>query len=480
MARPEYPMFGVDAGGPSAAIVHQDRLVVVGSGVMPDLFAASRTGVWDDYRLGVVQDPENPQEIAPVTDPDPDDTENFVSTPADGFFLQQTSGRGNGFHALLQQEGLFVFGDLGESVVPPGILSGQTAELRENSWFGSERGRTPVIAGGIVVFLQAGGQDLRGISWTEEQRKYLAPSLLSRVGPIFSRGRDLTFRSSTGRDADTVYVVDETGDVAVLSIPIGLPGAWSRWSLRPDPDDAPREGAVRAATAPLGELVFLVEREGVVALETLAPDNAIGDVLEGGRSDVGDFAERDAIVDRVIEFLKTPLAARTEVKVADPTNVQRFRLNEPRDKLRSDALVDVDQPGVAVDIHTGEDLRCETPIRFEFETLPWVEASESGFQRSVRRTRMLDVSLDLQLGVFDRGRRDKEEALQQMELRIVAERGGRDAGRDRGPPRKTSGDTDQIVRCHYGGQRGWRDRIALRFVCNRPLRVAGLSYRVVS
>ena len=435
MARPEYPMFGVDAGGPSAAIVHQDRLVVVGSGVMPDLFAASRTGVWDDFRLGVVQDPENPQEIAPVTDPDPDDTENFVSTPADGFFLQQTSGRGNGFHALLQQEGLFVFGDLGESVVPPGILSGQTAELRENSWFGSERGRTPVIAGGIVVFLQAGGQDLRGISWTEEQRKYLAPSLLSRVGPIFSRGRDLTFRSSTGRDADTVYVVDETGDVAVLSIPIGLPGAWSRWSLRPDPDNVPREGAVRAATAPLGELCFLVEREGVVALETLAPDNAIGDVLEGGRFDTDE--ERTAVIARVVEFLQTSLAGQIEsTRVADPDPkyaVQLYQLNAAKD-----GLVDVDEGKTTVRFPLGQDLRCEIPIRFEFETLPWVEASESGFQRSVRRTRMLDVSLDLQMGVFDRSRLRNEEAVRRMELRIVAERGGRDAGRDRGPPRKTS------------------------------------------
>ena len=47
------PLIGLDYGGASAAIVHQDRLVLAGSGAIADLLVASRTGSWQDFRLGL-------------------------------------------------------------------------------------------------------------------------------------------------------------------------------------------------------------------------------------------------------------------------------------------------------------------------------------------------------------------------------------------------------------------------------------------
>ena len=256
------PIFGPELGGMSAAIVHQDRLVMVGSGAIPSMIVASRSGDWTDMAVGYTTDGD------PVVLPS--ETSVPVKAADNGFWVQNTSGRGNAFHGLLQQEGMFIFGDQGESVVPAGAFTEDDVEVRENSWFGSERGRTPIIAGGVAVFLQAGGEDIRGIAWTEAEAKYIAQSLLTHAGAVFDRAVDMTFQISTGRHGDTVFVIDENGDMATMLLRVGAPfPAWSRWTLRENVR-APSQGdRVIGAAAPAGQSVFLVERNGEVGVETL-------------------------------------------------------------------------------------------------------------------------------------------------------------------------------------------------------------------
>lgn len=239
--------YGPDFGGPRAAALHQGRLVLVGSAVIPDLMVASRTGVQTDFRLTTQVGQEQ------------------IARPTDGFWFDQRTARNNPFHAVLQQEGMFLLGSQGESTIPAAPFTALTTEIRENSWYGSERGRTPVIAAGLVVFIQNGGKDVRGINWNELQRKYEAQSLLTLAGKVFERAVDMTFVPSEGQSADTVYVVDETGDVAVLTLSGGqIPIAWSQWNTE--------GGQVQAAAAPGGHLMLLVERDGRTSLEVLETD----------------------------------------------------------------------------------------------------------------------------------------------------------------------------------------------------------------
>ena len=432
MAQERFEVFGIDAGGPNAADVHQDRLVLIGSGIVPDAMAASRVGKWTDFRFGVLQDTDNPTMVTPVNDVVADaDITRFVKTPADGFWLYAGTGRGGEFHALLKQEGLFVFGRLGESVVPPGLFAAATAEVRENSWYGSERGRTPVIAGGLTIFVQRGGEDVRAMNWSEEERKYLAVSMLSQAGTIpFRKARDMTYRGSRGRDPDLLFVVDEDGSVGVASLHLLEMVAWSRWSFRLNPPGQPdtaSDGKVRAAATPLGELAFLTERDGEIALETEdvvsggdlwddEPITFVADPLvpfvvrQGGRSRT--FARRITYEPPapVVEWLRAKVGRRVLI------DGERFELNAvdvrrreapyvTRDAQPVPGATGVGRPGagtyrvfppgsVLVSLDSGdpkpwkpeggEVVTGVEPSWYIFETLPFVEVSESGIQRSLR------------------------------------------------------------------------------------------------
>ena len=446
-------LIGYDYAGASAGIVHQDRLVLVGSGAVPDLVMASRTGHWMDFRLGIWRwtDDQGVPQTSPAVDPDApptDVTASFVAADSDGFYLQQTSGRGARFHALLQQEGLFVLGDTAESVVPPGAFTADEVAVRENSWFGSELGRTPVIAGGLAVFVQRGGEDVRGIAWTEAQRKYLAESLLVTAGPVFKRAVDMTFQPSTGRQGDTVYVIDEDGSMAVLLLAVGQAHpAWCRWETP--------EGRILGGAAPLGEAAFLVERDGVIALETLDEDAPQGD---GGPFEL-----------RIGEPRIDP---GTRQAVPGGRTVVTAPLGPARWRREAGGWVRDDE---ALEGWAGH------PWQAEVETLPYVAPKQSGLQRSLRRVRILDVALDV---IVDPGwseaRLNAElNGIAQVKLTIVAARSRRvrEKVKTHRYPRR---DTDWILRLRFGGTRGWRDRIALSFSCPERVSIAGLSYRPVT
>ena len=238
-------LVGIDNGGARAGIVHQGRLVLVGSAAVPDLVMASKVS---DVEPGSL-DESPPVDFAL-------EEENGIATPASGFWFEQVSARGNAFHAVIQQEGLFILGDAGESAVPAGPFTAAQVEIRENSWYGTERGLLPLIVGGLVMFVQAGGRDMRGINWDEIQRKYVARSLLERAGQIFGKAVDVTYSISSGQRPDSAYVVDEDGSVSVLVLPHA---AWSKWETG--------DGKFVGVAAPGGHHVFLVERNGVVGVE---------------------------------------------------------------------------------------------------------------------------------------------------------------------------------------------------------------------
>ena len=233
---------GIDLGGARAAAIHQNRLVLAGSVAIPDLVLASKSNDWTDFAL--TEDVSGEQ----------------VATPASGFWFEQVASRNNPFNAILQQEGLFLFGEQGESTVPAGPFTAAQTEIRENSWFGAEQGFQPLIAGGLAVFVQRGGTDLRGINWTEAQRKYEAVSLRETAGDIFTRIVDFTAKESADADPTTVFVVNEDGSIAVLVLRRSSPEI--AWSLMRT------QGRVKAAASSGDFVVFIVERGGVYGLET--------------------------------------------------------------------------------------------------------------------------------------------------------------------------------------------------------------------
>ena len=497
------PIIGTTYGGASAAIVHQDRLVLAGSGIVSDILIASRTGDWQDFTLGrwrwseynnVATVPQerrgqpaplgtfnsteyravgadqpgvvarNPSE-RPTTSLGPNypagvpRVASFDATAADGFYVAQASGRGNRFHAMLQQEGLFVLGDTGESVVPAGPLTGTDIEVRENSWFGSDTGRIPVIAGGLVIFVQSGGEDIRGIAWTEAQRKYLAASMLTYAGNVFGRAVDMTFQRSTGRQGDTVYVVGDEGDLGVMLLAVGSPHpAWSTWKLEEPAqvrDAAPiQRGKVVGGAAPLGAAAWLVERDGVVALETPVEDAPCADGIEPRPGDrlegATHFVKRNGRWAAVTD--EEPLGADEEVGW-------------------------IGYPWEAI-----------------AETLPWIAQKRTGLQRSVRKVRCLDISLDLiiprgyELRITPETDRNSQIYRSAMALLSDIKQVGAEVVSERGTQRrkqktfsaKQVADTDRIVRMRYGNSQGWRDRVGLRIRLGVRVSCAGLSFRMVA
>ena len=429
-------IFGFDYGGASCAIVHQDRLVLAGGGAVPDVVAASKTGEWQDFAVTVGEG---------------------VPAANAGFWFQQVSARGNRFHALLQQQGLLLLGDVGESSVPPGPFTAAETSIRENSWLGSDTGRTPVIAGNLVVFLQKDGEDIRGLAWNEQQLKYLAPSLLTLAGNVFERARDMTYQGSAGRRGDTVYVIDEDGTLAVLLLRVGddVP-AWSRWQT---------SGRVIGASAPLGEVVFIVERNGVAALETLAPT--------GERLDCEvELAPGATLPDWMEGLDGEVLAIRVLGDDTETDGPEAFTITNGRP------------------VATGLDQQAtmKVGLRYErvLETVQFVKRTQTGTSGRVRPARIIDAAVDFvitaeeEAAIDARGRAPPEvwQRLKTATFTIVPySRRGKKRSRPGKEPRMASG---RIYSVRYPCRLGWRDRIAVELRSDRHVEIAGVAYRAAA
>ena len=418
-------IFGIDYGGPRAAIVHQDRLVVLGGGAVPDVLAASKTGEWLNFDTGGAQ-----------------------ATAANGFWFQQVSARGNQFHAVLQQQGLLVFGDVGESAIPPGTFTAAEVEIRENSTVGSDLGRQPVIAGNLVVFLQREGEDVRAIAWNEQQLKYLAPSLLTLSGNVFRKGRDLAYRPSGGRRGDTVYVIDEDGSLAVLLLRVGggtreddVP-AWSRWTT---------DGRVIGAAGPLGEMVFIVERNGRVGLELLAP---IGERWDAAWRVEGPVDELPAM----------------PAWMAGAEGLS-YRMHSTDAEGRP---VESDLQTLPSSVGEGEVLEVGLRYARVVETTQFVKRTQTGTSGRVRPCRMVDAAVDF---VVEGEDIDHTELLNVQDVTFTVvpySRRGRRRSLNGRPPKHAS---NRIYVMRYPARLGWRDRLAVELRSTRHVEIAGVAYR---
>ena len=455
-------VFGIEYGGPSAAVVHQDRLLLAGGGAVPDVIAASKIGEWLDF-----------------------DTEGAQATARSGFWFQQVSARGNRFHGIVQQQGLLLFGDVGESSIPPGAFTAEEAVIRENSQIGSDTGRQPVITGNLVVFLQRGGEDARGLVWNEQQLKYLAPSLLTLSGQVFRKARDLFFRPSSGRRGDTVYVIDEDGTMAVGLLRVGAEVvAWSQWQTgvrRDEQGEALWNDRILAGAAPLGRAVFAVERypsdpsggaRGRVGLEMLAPENE----------------ERfDA---EVRSGTPTAFAAPAWMQGVEGLEVVFTRGDADED---FDGTVQVHDTGEVVyegqqvaEIET-KTARLGLPYERRVETTQFVKRTQQGTSAQVRPARIIDANIDyaVELALSELGDADRERLSQRLGRVSLEVQDTRRRRRTRGRVRRAvkrrlrqSG--DHVVSVRYPCRLGWRERLVVVIESDRHFQIAGVAYRAAA
>ena len=461
----ELPFFGIDLGGPYTGTIYQDRLVLAGAASTSDLVVASKIGDWNDFRQST-RTVESPQQ----------GESGILTTLEDAFWFQQTSSRTNTYHSLLQQEGLFIFGDLGEAVIPRGRFSAEDVRVNENSWYGTDIGRPALIVSGLVVFIQSGGRDIRGFNWNEVERKYIAPSLLDRSGAIIDGARDMTFAPSEGRRADTVFVVAGDGRAGVMSLRHDAPHyAWNLWETGPgtrteEGDSKEPVHKILGVAAPLGNLVAIVQRDNQVFLETLNRDE--GALCDGFHWTQEDIEGRDipAAPSRwepsagLVAVIRAPgpeSGREIRTMVTDVT-VQDGRFVVMRDgELTTDLFPERTETNL---LAPEETLEIGYAYGRVVETLPFIAPSQSGSRRSVTKSRILDVAVDfaadaepqtVTLGVGGRTRRI-----------LSREEGGRTAG-------------EQIKKRRFGGQAGWKYRAAVRLEFNEPVEIAGIATKAV-
>ena len=442
-------LVGLEYGGAKAAAIHQNRLVLIGSGAVGDLVLASGIDSWTDFATTRLVDGAQ------------------VATDADGFFFQQVSSRQNEFHAVAQQEGLFLFGSIGESTTPAGAFTAAATVIRENSWYGSERGRTPVIAGGLVVFIQQGASDVRGIRWTEAERKYESASLRAMTGDVFRKAVDMTWGRSRFSQADSVYVVDEDGTIGVCSIRAEQPQvAWSIWKM-------PGGEALGGANV-VGREMLLIDRDGALQLE--APDISArpGEAL----LDAGVILTPETTPQAVPEHLRGTLRVAWREDPDMPEQQAEVILEPGHDwtvALENGQPVFSYTEGLAtasVRLYPIPSARlpneplafmmvpADTPIRIgfpylaEFETLPFLARTQSGTRRGVTRSRIFGAYIDVV-------------GMRPNELLV------NDRQKSPTPYRQRSGEESWRI----GGTLGWRKRTTLKFGLQAQTRIAGLYYR---
>ena len=410
--------YGSEYGGPATGLLYQDRLVLVGGGAIPDAVVASRASDWTEF---AVEDADNPVE-------------------SDAFFFQQVSSRSASFQSVVQQDGLFLFGDVGESIVRSGPFTRSMYRVDENSWHGIESGIPAVLAGSQVVFVQKGGEDVRIINWSEEQKKYNAATMLTISGSVFEKARATTFERSSGRDSDLLYVVDEDGYLAVASIKPQPPNiAWTNWYT--EPQTVPVGSTATPARfldvmSVGGQTVFLVERNGEVAMEWLGSHR--GAELDGGAYYTAEEGQES--------FTLTTMDLPAWMREYADSDVAR----NPDDKLRYRFVIRQDgEPltdAVPIVFHEGEPVieYSREPIRIPFgdvievglqydrvlQTLPFVVTSNVGRKLAIRECSLIRIAADL----FVPANRDVDELLGQVS---VSNEGGTDAlasSRDRDCP----------------------------------------------
>ena len=451
-------------GGAAAAAVHQNRLVLFGSKVMPDLLIAASTLDHMDFSL-----------VSQGTG-----EESPTAKPTDGFWIGEVSAFHNTTHAVAQQEGLFLFGSDGESVIHPGPFASDV-HVRENTQFGSDPGSRPVIIDGVLCFVQKDGQDIRGIQWTEQQAKYEAPSLREFAGPVFERAVGIAAQESTDKENSTLYVIDSTGGVATGSFRRTLPNvAWTTWTtggkyriVRGRPAALEEEVApdkILSAEEFDGNPVFLVERNGNICLEELEDreDRKEGDPL----LDVYTAYTSENPPEKPIKFKEGQVVwARTEILNRGVVNStwQRYdwieelslRYNPAEGEgwefvfgdmaMAEPSVPDVKPFSTAVEIRIGK------PYSTTIETVPIAIRTSSGSRISALSSNIFGLVCTYEGGVPTHA---------MINLRRRASKQARTL-----PAEKL------VSAARYGGITGWRRRSTIRLDYDTHCTIVSIGYR---
>ena len=434
--------------------------MLIGSAAVSDLVAASKSGDWTNFALTETVGEEQ------------------VATPANAFWFAQSSSRNNPLYAALQQEGLFLLGGLGEATIPAGPFTAAQIDVRENSWYGTERGIPPLIVSGLACFIQSGGADIRGIQWTEAQRKYEATSLRELTGDVFTRAIDMAGREGTGELAATVYIVDEDGSLATLEIRQTDPRiAWTVWDTgaaeRPYRDgrnlklDVEITDRVLAVTVSGERTLFLVERGGEVRLEELGERGDERPLLDLERvllREPGTYSSADGPQDdeefwvrgRTDDRGRRPWTRVEDGWRPDPWELVFYSGGTPEQngwKWRDEN--DNFEP---TSFQHATDLLIGRPYRMVLETVPFAKPSQSGTRLSVLKSRIFGLVV-IYLGAKP----------QEVEVNLNNVGGGREARADEA--------SDVATPVAYGSTSGWKRRTTVRLDVKYHCHLAALTYR---
>lgn len=428
-------LYGLDWGGPRAAVIHQDRLVLIGSKAAPDLVAASEIGDWTNFRLT--------------------ETVNQVetATPRNGFWFVQSSARLNPLVGALQQEGLFLFGEQGEATVPADApFTAAGVEARENSWFGARQGRQPLIVSGLVVFLQQGGDDIRGIAWTEAQRKYEAPSLRELAGDVFRDAVDMAGEGSREGFGPRVFVVSEDGTIAVLTLRSEAPAAaWTKIRTA---------GSFKGVASLLGETAFLVERAGAYTVERFSDTPEVGAPLADDYHPI-DWPDPDGTKPVLLPSEFQYQTVRFVVQQPDGSRLA-YQV-ETTDRL-TQAGAHNEFGGYDGGMPPPGRLFIGLPYEAQLGTMPFVARTETGPRMSILKSRIFGLVVvfvgEAQwLWIRGRSMRPRREAEPQT------------------PRGRQPGSIPGVTAQRYGSLSGWRRRTLVDLEVRSHCTISSLSYR---
>lgn len=284
---------GEENGYPSAGIIWQGRLWVVGIRGLPQAVLASKVYDYQDFD---------------ICSPELDDS---------GIFVVAGTGQINRYQQIHGGDHIQVFGDLGEAYLPQpsqNPLTPQNTRIRNNSAHGAKIGTHVIDIGGSTAFIQRGGQAIRLMTFTEAAQKYEVRNLSLASDHLIRNPIDMAYQYQRKQsDTNLLLVVNEDGTVAVMSVELGENiEAWSLWET---------EGRVLDIAVENGRDIWQIARRGnrdhlEIYDERMTLDN-------------GDYIE--ATDGNLIQRLDFPAWARNETVVV--------RLYKDGERIHQDELV---------------------------------------------------------------------------------------------------------------------------------------------
>ena len=432
------------------------RLALFGSGKHPNMIAFSAVG---DYTRFV------PDDINRAGD---------VSEP----FHALTAGAEN-LHAGLLGRRLVAFGESAEYFLPSEEISGRRLAFRKTSQHGSPRGGRALNVGDAIVFRQASpdgttGVDLRMMVFSDEESGFRTPSLAPFSEHLVRDVEAYAYQPGAQDGGARLWCVRSDGQLSVLSIDRAAQvNAWSECRLP----------AVTEAfeIASIADRVFVLVRMGNAPhLMELSYDDATGSVLD--LATVVDSYDGSGLIalgrearDAFREMAPT---------VADSVTLAVVSSVDPPFNVTWRAGGDVAVPDTGM-LTEGARVEVGLPVQWTVRTLPFVPRTSTGTAVAVQKTRVVRANVDYETAP------DTDPPL----LPILRIRDHETARPSRITwPRRVDvedgeglwiptiplpqADSERIVQCPLGPQRGWRNRTTVAIRGRMPCAIVGLSWMV--